>query len=170
MDYDVLIWAGGVSGQAALETADLPKDNNRIYTGATLETENERVFDLGDAALMGQNEEGSPFSEQAIWEAIVQPEAENRAPPTAEAAMEAGGVLGANVTRKLRGDDLINWTYTDKGTLVSVGDNAVAHGVLGVPINTFSGPAARTLKRAISARWLAKIAGPRRVLRAWPDM
>jgi NADH dehydrogenase len=42
--------------------------------------------------------------------------------------------------------------------------------VLGVPINTFSGPAARTLKKAISARWLAKISGPRRVLRAWSDM
>jgi NADH dehydrogenase len=166
----VLIWAGGVSGQNVLESADLPKDHNRIYTGATLETETDRVFALGDGALMGQDEEESPLSEQAIWEAIVRPEVGNQAPPTAEAAMEAGEIVGQNVARKLRGEELIHWTYTDKGTLVSVGDDAVAHGVLGVPVNTFSGPAARTLKRAISARWFAKISGPRRVARSWSDM
>ena len=119
---------------------------------------------------MGQDEEGSPLSEQAIWEAIVRPDAGNQAPPTAEAAMEASAVSGENVARKLRGDDLIHWTYTDKGTLVSVGDDAVAHSVLGVPVNSFSGPAARTLKKAVSTRWFAKISGPRRVLRSWPDM
>jgi len=170
MDYDVLIWAGGITGQDALGSADLPKDHNRVYTGATLETDDDRVFALGDTALMDQDEQESPLSEEAIWEAIVDPDVGNQAPPTAEAAMEAGEVLGENVARKLRGEELIHWTYTDKGTLVSVGDEAIAHGVLGVPINTFSGPAARTLKKAISARWLAKISGPRRVLRAWSDM
>jgi NADH dehydrogenase len=170
MDYDVLIWAGGITGQDALGLADLPKDHNRVYTGATLETDDDRVFALGDTALMDQDEQESPLSEEAIWQAIVDPDVGNQAPPTAEAAMEAGEVLGENVARKLRGEELIHWTYTDKGTLVSVGDEAIAHGVLGVPINTFSGPAARTLKRAISARWLAKISGPRRVLRAWSDM
>ncbi|PSP65595.1 NADH dehydrogenase FAD-containing subunit [Halobacteriales archaeon QH_8_64_26] len=170
MDYDVLIWAGGITGQDALGLADLPKDHNRVYTGATLETDDDRVFALGDTALMDQDEQESPLSEEAIWEAIVDPDVGNQAPPTAEAAMEAGEVLGENVARKLRGEELIHWTYTDKGTLVSVGDEAIAHGVLGVPINTFSGPAARTLKKAISARWLAKISGPRRVLRAWSDM
>ena len=170
MDFDVLIWAGGVSGQRALESADLPKDHNRIYTGATLETDEDRVFALGDGALMGQNEEDSPLSEQAIWEAIVRPDASNQVPPTAEAAMEAGEIVGQNVTRKLKGEELINWTYTDKGTLVSIGDDAVAHGVLGVPVNTFSGSAARTIKKAVSARWFAKISGPGRVIRSWPDM
>jgi len=170
MDYDVLIWAGGITGQDALGSADLPKDHNRVHTGATLETDDDRVFALGDTALMDQDEQESPLSEEAIWEAIVDPDVGNQAPPTAEAAMEAGEVLGENVARKLRGEELIHWTYTDKGTLVSVGDEAIAHGVLGVPINTFSGPAARTLKKAISARWLAKISGPRRVLRAWSDM
>ena len=170
MDYDVLIWAGGITGQDALGSADLPKDHNRVHTGATLETDDDRVFALGDTALMDQDEQESPLSEEAIWEAIIDPDVGNQAPPTAEAAMEAGEVLGENVARKLRGEELIHWTYTDKGTLVSVGDEAIAHGVLGVPINTFSGPAARTLKKAISARWLAKISGPRRVLRAWSDM
>lgn len=121
------------------------------------------MFALGDTALVDQDE-------QATWEAIVDPDAGNQAPPTAEAAMEAGEVLGENVARKLRGEGLIHWTYTDKGTLVSIGDEAVARGVLGIPINAFGGPAARTLKKAISARWLAKISGPRCVLRTWSDM
>ena len=170
MAYDVLIWAGGVRGQDALGSADLPKDHNRVYAGATLETKNDRVFALGDTALVDQDEEEETLSEEAIWEMIVHPEADSPPPPTAEAAMEAGEVIGENVARKLRGEELIHWTYTNKGTLVSVGDNAVAHGVLGVPINTFSGPAARTLKKAISARWLAKISGSQRVLRTWLDM
>jgi len=167
--YDVLICAGGVSGQNAVDSADLPKEGNRVHTEATLETEDDRVFALGDAAPMGQDEANSPLSEQAIWEAIADPETESPVPPTAEAAMEAGEVLGENVARKLQGKDLLHWTYTDKGTLVSVGDSAVAQGVLGIPINTFSGPAAKTLKKAVSARWLARISGPKRVLRAWSD-
>ena len=81
MDYDVLIWAGGITGQDALGLADLPKDHNRVYTGATLETDDDRVFALGDTALMDQDEQESPLSEEAIWEAIVDPDVGNQAPP-----------------------------------------------------------------------------------------
>ena len=57
-----------------------------------------------------------------------------------------------------------------KGTLISVGDKAVAHNVKGVPLNTFGGPAAEFLKKAIAARWIRDVAGTARAARAWPDM
>ena len=170
MAYDVLIWAGGVTGQDALENAALNKDHNRVYTDTTLETSDQRVFALGDSALVGQDEEESPLSEEAIWEAIVDPETESPVPPTAEGAWEAGEILGENIARLIEDRDRIHWTYTNKGTVVSIGETAVAHGVLGVPINTFSGPGARMLKKAISTRWIGDIASWRRAARPWPDM
>jgi NADH dehydrogenase len=170
IDYDVLVWAGGITGQDALANADLNKDHNRVHADSTLVSNNDRVFCLGDSSLIDQDEETETLSEQVIWEAIVDPEAESPPPPTAEAAMEAGEILGQNVARKLDGRDLIHWTYTNKGTLVSIGDAAVAHDVIGIPINTFAGHPARIVKKAISARWIGEISSWKRAARAWPYM
>lgn len=170
MAYDVLLWAGGVTGQPALENAGVSKDHNRVYTGPTLESSDSRVFALGDSGLIDQDEEAGPLSEEEIWEMIVDPDAESPVPPTAEAAMEAGEILGQNVARLVQNRELIDWTYTNKGTTVSVGEAAVAHGVLGVPLNTFSGLGAKVLKKAISARWIGKAASWDRAARAWKYM
>lgn len=170
MEYDVLVWAGGVAGQDALSDTTLETSHNRASTDATFETSDDRVYAIGDAALVDQDIEEEVLDEQTIWQRIVNPDTENVPPPTAEAAMEEGEQLGENIASALHGTTPVDWAYIDKGTLVSVGDEVVAHGVLGIPINTFSGPAARTLKRAVSARWIARIASPKRALSAWRDM
>jgi NADH dehydrogenase len=46
----------------------------------------------------------------------------------------------------------------------------VAHDVMYFPITTFGGITARTLKKAIAARWIASITGIGRAAKAWPDM
>ena len=46
------------------------------------------------------------------------------APPTAQAAWQAAEVVGENVARSIRGQPLDEWTHEDKGTLISVGDDA----------------------------------------------
>jgi NADH dehydrogenase len=170
IEYDVLVWAGGVTGQDALANADLNKDHNRVHADSTLMSNNDRVFCLGDSSLIDQDEETETLSEQVIWEAIVDPDVESPPPPTAEAAMEAGEILGQNVARKLDNRDMVHWTYTNKGTLVSIGDAAVAHDVIGIPINTFAGHPARIIKKGISARWIGKISSWKRAIRAWPHM
>jgi len=52
------------------------------------------------------------------------------------------------------------------GTVVSIGDTAVAHDVsfmgVGAPIGTFGGFVAESLKKAIAAKWINSITGPRR--------
>ena len=148
--HNVFVWAGGITGQDAMADAELEKEHNRVNTEATFETSDDRVFALGDSAIVEQDD--------------------GPAPPTAQAAWQAAEVAGENVARALHGQPLTSWTHEDKGTLVSVGDAAVAHDVVGIPLNTFSGPAARVIKKAIAARWIRDIAGSARAARAWSDM
>jgi NADH dehydrogenase len=154
LDYDVLLWTGGITGQAAAETVDVDKDerNNRIEAASNFQTSDDRIFAIGDAAL------------------IDQPGQEQPAPPTAQAAWQAAEVAGENIARAIRGQPLKEWEYDDKGTLISVGSKAVAHGVKGLPIDTFGGPAAKALKKTVAARWINTAVGFGDAAKAFPDM
>jgi NADH dehydrogenase len=153
LDYDVLLWTGGITGRDAVADVDLEKHerNSRVNAESTFQTSNDRVFAIGDAALIDQGSDP--------------------APPTAQAAWQAAEVAGENIARAIRGQPLDTWTYDDKGTVVSVGEDAVAHDVSVVPFkDTFGGFPARTLKKAIAARWISSVTGPGRAIKAWPDM
>ena len=143
LDYDVLLWAGGITGQDAAETAAVDKDerSNRIEAASDFRT---------SAALVEQDE--------------------NVAPPTAQAAWQAAEVAGENVARAIRGQPLTEWTHEDKGTLISVGSKAVAHNVKGLPVDTFGGPAAKALKKTVAARWITTVTGFGDAAKAFPDM
>jgi len=153
LDYDVLIWTGGITGRDCVEDVGVEKDerSHRINTGMNFQTDDERVFAIGDCALIDQP-------------------GENPAPPTAEAAWEAADHIGKNMARQMRGQPLKDWTFKSKGTAISVGEDAVAHDVMFFPIKTFGGFMARNLKKAIAARWIASITGVGRAAKAWPDM
>lgn len=150
-DYNRLLWAGGITGQDALTNTDLENEHNRMITETTFETSDEHVFAVGDAALIEQDNKG-----------VV--------PSTAEAAWEGAEVAGTNLARAFRGDSLETWSYTNEGMLVSIGSATVAHNVKSTPISTFSGPVARFLKKAISARWISSITSLRPAARAWPAL
>ncbi len=154
LDYDVLLWAGGITGQDAAETAAVDKDerSNRIEAASDFRTSAERVFALGDAALIDQADQDNP------------------APPTAQAAWQAAEVAGENIARAIRGEPLVEWTHDDKGTLISVGSKAVAHKVKGLPVDTFGGPAAKALKKTVAARWITTVTGFGDAAKAFPDM
>jgi len=154
LPYDVLVWTGGITGREAVADADIGKDerSNRLHAGRTFRTDDDRVFAIGDCALIDQ-----PGNDHA--------------PPTAQAAWQAAAVAGRNVVRAVRGQPLRRWTYDDKGTVVSVGEAAIAHDVSLAPfVDTFGGLPARTLKKAIAARWIRDVAGTGRALRAWSEM
>jgi NADH dehydrogenase len=152
LDYDVLLWTGGITGQDALEETDVATDerSNRIECTATFETDRERIFAVGDTALVEQGEEP--------------------APPTAQAAWNAADVAADNLARRMADQPLKTWTYEDKGTLISIGDEAVAHGVDALPVETFGGLPAETLKKIVATRWIADISSLGRAVRAWSDM
>jgi len=163
LDYDVLLWTGGITGQDVTKNLDLDKDDRsfRLHASSTFETNADGVFAIGDTALVDQPE-GEP------------------APPTAQAAWDAAEVVGENVKRAINDQPLKQWRHRDKGTLISVGDEAVAHDIkpvegIDLPIasllgETFDGTPAETLKKAVAARWINRVAGPARAAKAWPDM
>jgi NADH dehydrogenase len=154
IDYDILVWTGGITGREAVESAGVEKDDrsNRLHAAQDFQSNDERVFAVGDCALIDQPG-GDP------------------APPTAQAAWQAAEVAGQNIARTIRGQPLKKWAYKNKGTVVSVGESAVAHGVYVVPfLNTFGGFPAKFLKKAIAARWIRDVAGTGRALDAWSDM
>jgi len=154
LDYDVLVWTGGITGRDAIRNADVDKDkrNYRLGAGQTFQTTDDRVFTVGDAALIDQPDD-------------------DPAPPTAQAAWQAAEVAGENIAREMRGQPLKEWKFKDKGTVVSVGEDAVAHDVFVVPfVDTFGGFPARTLKKAIAANWITDITGVGRAKNAWADM
>jgi NADH dehydrogenase len=153
LDYDVLVWTGGITGREAIEDANLDKDerSNRVFSDQTFETDDDRVFAIGDCALIDQP-------------------GEDPAPPTAQAAWQAADVAGTNLARRVRGQPLESWTHKDKGTVVSVGEKAVAHDVMFMPIGTFGGKPAQMLKKGIAARWIADVSDINRAIDAWGDM
>ncbi len=124
---------------------------HRVHAEGNFQTEDEHVFAIGDSALIDQP-------------------GDQPAPPTAQAAWQAAEVAGENLARAVRGQPLKTWTHKDKGTVVSVGETAVAHDVVNMPIETFGGMPAKLLKTAITARWINDVTGVGRAAKAWPDM
>ena len=154
LPYDVLVWTGGITGREAAENCEVDQDerSHRLHAQQDFQTDDERVFALGDAALVDQ-----PGDEEA--------------PPTAQAAWQAAEVAGKNIARAIRGQPLAKWTHKDKGTVISVGESAVAHDVFVVPfVDTFGGFPAKFLKKAIAARWIRDVSSTGRALSAWSDM
>ena len=153
LSYDVLIWTGGITGQPEIEDVNVDKDerSHRIHAGADFTTSDDRVFAIGDTALIEQGDD-------------------NIAPPTAQAAWQAADVAGENLARAARGAPLQSWEHHDKGTVISVGEKAVAHDVMGMPIQTFGGLPAKLLKKSIATRWIAKVSSTGRGVSAFGDM
>lgn len=150
LEYDTFVWTGGITGRECLENANVEKEHNRVVTEATFRTTDDRVFAIGDSAIVDQDEDP--------------------APPTAQAAWQAAELVGENVARAIEGRPLKTWTYEDKGTLISVGDEAVAHGIQLLPINTFGSVGAEVLKKAVAARWIADVSSAKRAQRAWKHL
>jgi NADH dehydrogenase len=153
LDYDVLLWTGGITGHDEVANVDLEQDprSHRINAASDFTTSDDRVFAIGDTALVEQGPE-------------------EVAPPTAQAAWQAAEVAGQNLARAVHGQALKTWRHEDKGTLISVGEEAVAHNVQGLPVNTFGGPVAKVLKKGVAAKWIADVSTVGRAYRAWPDM
>ncbi len=153
LPYDVLVWTGGITGQPEIEGVNVEKDDrsNRVFTASDFTTSDDRVFAIGDTALVDQG-------------------GDDVAPPTAQAAWQAAEVAGENLARAARGAPLQSWEHKDKGTVISIGEKAVAHDVMGMPIKTFGGTPAKILKKSIAVRWISKVSSTGRGIGAFGDM
>ncbi|WP_440989847.1 NAD(P)/FAD-dependent oxidoreductase [Haloarchaeobius baliensis] len=148
LDADVFLWTGGVTGRDCMDGVDVENEHNRLNAEMDFQTSDERVFALGDSAIVDQP-------------------GEHPAPPTAQAAWQAAEVVADNVVRAINGQRLETWTHENKGTVVSVGESAVAHDVYISPVSTFGGFPAKMLKKGIAARWIADLTSWKRAWNAW---
>jgi NADH dehydrogenase len=132
--YDQLVWTGGITGGDAMG-GDRPQVRADLQLG-------ERTFAVGDAArVVDANGEPAPASAQtAVRQADVA--AEN---------------IGRLVEHRRNGDTfrprLERYRYDELGWLVSVGDGTVAQ----VGPTVVRGPAAKALKTAVGAGYLASV-------------
>ncbi|MFP8954114.1 NAD(P)/FAD-dependent oxidoreductase [Natrialbaceae archaeon A-arb3/5] len=155
LEHDVFVWTGGITGRDAMDGVELENEHNRVTAEANFQTTDERVFAIGDSAIIDQGD---------------QP-----APPTAQAAWQAAEVVGENMSRAIENRPLKTWEFEDKGTVVSVGDKAVAHGVkpafgISLPVDTFGGFPAKNLKKMIAARWIADITSWGEARSSWSSL
>jgi NADH dehydrogenase, FAD-containing subunit len=156
LDYDVLLWTGGVTGRSIdVDHVETDERSGRIETASNFSTNDERVFAIGDTALIDQN--GNP------------------APPTAQAAWQAAEVAGENLARAIDDKPLKEWKYDDKGTLISVGEKAVAHDIkvppgVKFPVKTMGGFPGKFLKKFVAARWIADMSSWGSASKAWGDL
>ncbi|ELY57517.1 NAD(P)/FAD-dependent oxidoreductase [Natronolimnohabitans innermongolicus] len=155
LEHDVLVWTGGITGRDAMGNADLENEHNRVNTAANFQTSDERVFAVGDSAIIDQGD---------------QP-----APPTAQAAWQAAEVAGENIARAIENRPLKTWEFEDKGTVISVGEKAVAHEVkpafgVSLPVDTFGGIPAKNLKKMIAAKWIASITSWNEARKSWSSL
>jgi NADH dehydrogenase len=150
LDYDVFVWTGGITGQDALDDCDLDNEHNRVTAESDFRTSDDRVFAIGDSAIVDQGNDP--------------------APPTAQAAWQAAEVAAQNIARAINDQPLETWTYDDKGTLVSIGETAVAHDVDAIPVRTFNSYPAQFLKKFVAARWIADLTAWPRALKSWSSL
>ncbi|MFB6282485.1 MAG: NAD(P)/FAD-dependent oxidoreductase [Halobacteria archaeon] len=144
VDYDVLVWTGGVRGNPTSDQIDVDTHHDRIVARNDFTTSAEDVFVVGDAGKISLNGGYAPMKGSAAW--------------------KGGEVAARNLVSALEGEQLENWRYVDEGTVISVGDECVADEIRKSPVSTFSGYPANHLKKYIAMRWIAHLTDWRR---AW---
>ncbi|MBL8000594.1 MAG: NAD(P)/FAD-dependent oxidoreductase [Flavobacteriales bacterium] len=105
MDSNTLIWAAGVKGVTlpGLEAAEVPKAN-RYHVDRFNQLQGvPEVFALGDVALMAEGK----------WE--------RGHPQVATAAIQQARLLADNLNRRAKGGAMRPFTYTDKGSMATIG-------------------------------------------------
>ena len=103
IEADLMVWAAGVKAQNWL--ADIGLEVNRINQVAcerTLKSKTDSaIYAIGDCCHV-EMADGS------------------KVPPRAQSAHQMASLVGKNILRELKGKDLVDFTYTDYGSLVNL--------------------------------------------------
>ncbi|CAM3549785.1 NAD(P)/FAD-dependent oxidoreductase [Parendozoicomonas haliclonae] len=116
---DMVIWAAGIKGPEFLQDLDGLESTrtNQLVVEQTLQTTlDKNIFALGDCAsctITGKS--GEPF----------------KVPPRAQAAHQQATLLAKNITHKLKGEPLQNYTYRDHGSLISLSSHSAVGNLMG---------------------------------------
>ncbi|OWW21464.1 NAD(P)/FAD-dependent oxidoreductase [Noviherbaspirillum denitrificans] len=112
----IVVWCAGIKVPEFLKEIDGLETNriNQLVVHRTLQsTRDTSVFALGDCAACPQGEGKPPV------------------PPRAQAAHQQAAMLAKSLRRMLEGKPLLEFTYQDRGSLVSLGDYSAVGSLMG---------------------------------------
>lgn len=104
---ELVVWAAGIKAPEFLSGLDGLESNrlNQLVVRPTLQaTRDDNIFAMGDCA-------------ECPW-----PGHDRPVPPRAQAAHQQANHLARQIPRRLRGEDLADFHYRDRGSLVSLGE------------------------------------------------
>lgn len=134
----LVVWTGGVRGNALLEETSIETMRGRVKVDEYLRAPGyDNVFIIGDNSLIF-NENERPY------------------PPTAQMATQQGHHLAKNLLAHLRGGEMKPFHFHFKGTLASLGKGA-AIGIVGE--KKLFGKLASFLKRVNDWLWYFRLGG-----------
>jgi NADH:ubiquinone reductase (H+-translocating) len=140
----VFVWAGGLKAPELVADSGLPTGyNGRVKVDRYL-----RALDHPDIYVAGD------------LASVVDPRTGHALPPLAQVALQEGEVVAHNLDAELRGKRLDEFTFRDKGFVVSVG---ASRGVADVAGITSGGRLAHLLKDAIEWEYRQSV----KHLRGW---
>jgi NADH dehydrogenase len=113
---DIVVWAAGIKVPDFMRELDGLETNkiNQLVVKRTLQTSRDPdIFAMGDCAACPQGEGRPPV------------------PPRAQAAHQQATMLARSLARMLDGKSLLEYTYRDRGSLVSLGDYSTVGSLMG---------------------------------------
>lgn len=135
-----VVWAAGVRGNAIIEESGIENMRGRVKVTPELRVPgHDDIFVIGDCSLIINEEINRPF------------------PPTAQIAMQEGELCARNIAKLVKGQtDLDTFTFDNKGTVCSLGDDDAIGVVFGKKV---TGKKASFMKKMIDNRALYMIGG-----------
>lgn len=120
IETENVIWTAGARASVKLEDLDLPSDERKglKVDPYCLVDGHERVWGIGDCAANLDAED-------------------NPIPPNAQAAVQGGYAVAANVLAKIDGKDLEPFEYKSLGQLVELGSTFAVNEIMGVKFSGF---------------------------------
>lgn len=112
----IVVWAAGIKAPDFMKDIDGLETNriNQLVVHRTLQTTRDMsIFALGDCAACPQGED-----KPAV-------------PPRAQSAHQQASMLAKSLARMLQGKPLLDFTYKDHGSLVSLGDYSTVGSLMG---------------------------------------
>jgi NADH dehydrogenase len=140
----VFVWAGGLKAPEIVAESGLPTGHNgRVKVDQYL-----RVLDRPDIYAAGD------------LASVVDPDSGHVLPPLAQVALEEGETVARNLDAELKGKPLEEFTFHDKGFVITVGPRRGVADIAGI---TSGGKLAHLLKDAIEWEYRQSV----RHLRGW---
>jgi NADH dehydrogenase len=139
-----VVWTGGIRGNHLLEDAGFETMRGRVKVDPYLRSPQfENIFIVGDCSIV-MNPDNKPY------------------PPTAQIATQQGECCAHNLVAAIRGNQLKEFVFINRGTVASLG-RGEAIGIVGN--RKFRGWTASVLKKLVDLRYLYIIGGIPLVLR-----